>query len=252
MSIIEAIFCTMFLIVLLIVMVISWYILAPKLSTGRPIYYGVAPATITVFLMGLIKGVYTGTVIQKLQPVLWTYGIFLLIWIIAVAIQYCRPIERVFASYRSFYEHSFQDSARFTKAFPFPTVKSRLTGIEIACILNPLAWYEYLIWWIVFGTEKVESDIDSPRPNVMLLKPLGEGTVVTPELIVRDYPGIIGKQLGTLYAGDNIFVYETSVVGWYGYIVGEAIDYWPESVPENRDKTSVRYVSSDYIHLAEP
>lgn len=252
MGIIESIVCTVFLIVLLIVAVISWYILAPRLSNGRPIYYGIAPSIITVFLMGCIKGICTDTLFQNLQSVLWVYGIFLLIWVFAVLIQCCRPNKKVFAPYRSYYEHNAQDSSRFTKAFPFPEIKSRISGEQIACILNPLAWYEYLIWWLMYGSEKQEGKVSDFRSSVVLIKPLGEGTVTTPELVARDYPGVVGSTVDVLHAGDNIAVYQTNVIGWYGYIVEETVDYWPETSPDDGKRSSVRYVSSDYIHLAEP
>ena len=252
MIIIKSILHLVLFAILSVGVVFIWYFTAPKLSTGKPIYAGIIPAMIVSYIDAFIVGIYTNNLSQRLLGVLWVHGFFLLIWLFAVLIQYCRPNKRVFAPYRSYYEHNSQDSSRFTKAFPFPRIKSRISGEQIACILNPLAWYEYLIWWLMYGSEKQEAILSDPRPSIVLIKPLGEGTVTAQELIARDYPGVIGKRVDVLHAGDNIAVYQTNVIGWYGYIVDETVDYWPERSPDDGKRTSVRYVSRDYIHLAEP
>lgn len=238
--------------ILLVGVIVIWYLTAPKLSTKRPVYAGIIPAILVSCIDAFIVGIYADDLSQRLLGILWVYSLFLLIWVFAVLIQCCRPNKKVFAPYRSYYEHNAQDSSRFTKAFPFPEIKSRISGEQIACILNPLAWYEYLIWWLMYGSEKQERKLSDPRPSVVLIKPLGEGTVTAPELVARDYPGVVGSTVDVLHAGDNIAVYQTNVIGWYGYIVEETVDYWPETSPDDGKRSSVRYVSSDYIHLAEP
>lgn len=252
MIIIKLILHLVLFIILLVGAVFLWYAFAPKLSTKTPMYAGILPATIVSYLDAIIVGIYTNDLYQQFLSVLLAHCFFMFIWALAVLIQQCRPNKRVFAPYRLYYEHNSQDSARFTKAFPFPMVKSRISGKQIACILNPLAWYEYLIWWLMYGSEKQDDSLNEYKQSVVLIKPLGEGTVTAKELVARDYPGIIGASIDVLHAGDNIAVYQTNVMGWYGYIVEETLSYWPEEPPNDGKRTSVRYVSSDYIHLAEP
>ncbi|MCM1214044.1 MAG: SH3 domain-containing protein [Lachnospiraceae bacterium] len=107
-------------------------------------------------------------------------------------------------------------------------------------VLNPLAWYEYLLDCLYEG-----SAITKPNPfrsdnrsEIELLEHLGIGTVTVDDLNVRDYPGYPdGAIITTLHKGYTVRIQRTNIPGWY-------------ALPSEWD-TKIGYVRAEYIEFPQ-
>ena len=218
------------------VLCIIWYQFGPKLSNDEPYYGRTVPATIGLLITYAIRGLIRHDFWGEIGTLFDGWLLLAAIWLLCVAIQFVRPGKMVYTNYGSFWEQYIQSSAYLTAAFPFPVMHPKYNKEleSFACILNPLAWYDYLIWKLV--ASPMPTPPEQPKVPAYFVRNIGFGKVTAPELIVRDYPDITGIQLAVRHEGDTIEVYETNIRGWYGFYMTEVCK---------------AFVKADYIQIVE-
>ncbi len=234
MDILYAIRSLVTVIVLTSVLSILWIEIGPRRLDGKVKYGPIVPAFLAVALQQVIEALMNGdSVIAALSTMLWTFGVFISLWGIAVVIEAVR-MDAI--RWKTYTHHCVLMHAKgtigFSRGFPFMYQSEFMDETylgRVGLIINPLAWYEYLL-------DKLLSPPLPELEQVIVENELGWGTVTATVLNARDYPSTrYGEVIRRFEQGDMIHVAETNVPGWYWIYPSNGIDL---------------YVSADYIRLS--